>query len=48
MREGLEKLFDDEGFFNSDDLFAAGTDGRYYFIGRYSRLRVSGKMLIPS
>ena len=41
------EAFDDEGFFNSDDLFAAGTDGRYYFIGRYSRLRVSGENVDP-
>ena len=41
------EAFDDDGFFNSDDLFAAGTDGRYYFIGRYSRLRVSGENVDP-
>lgn len=41
------EAFDDDGFFNSDDLFAAGTDGRFYFIGRYSRLRVSGENVDP-
>ena len=41
------EAFDDDGFFNSDDLFAAGTDGRYYFIGRFSRLRVSGENVDP-
>ncbi len=39
--------FDDRGFFNSDDLFAVGTDGRYYFMGRYSRIRVSGENVDP-
>ena len=42
------EAFDDDGFFNSDDVFAAGTDGRYYFIGRYSRLRVSGENVDPT
>tara|TARA_Y100001970_G_scaffold115211_2_gene143594 strand:- start:16470 stop:18194 length:1725 start_codon:yes stop_codon:yes gene_type:complete len=41
------EAFDDDGFFNSDDLFAAGTDGRFYFMGRYSRLRVSGENVDP-
>ena len=41
------EAFDDDGFFNSDDIFAAGTDGRYYFQGRYSRLRVSGENVDP-
>ncbi|MCA9809865.1 MAG: AMP-binding protein, partial [Candidatus Dadabacteria bacterium] len=27
------EAFDDDGFFNSDDLFARGIDGRYYFVG---------------
>lgn len=42
-----QEAFDDEGFFNSDDLFARGLDGRYYFIGRYSRIRVSGENVDP-
>jgi crotonobetaine/carnitine-CoA ligase len=29
------EAFDDDGFFNSDDIFARGIDGRYYFQGRY-------------
>lgn len=41
------EAFDDEGFFNSDDLFARGIDGRYYFQGRYSRIRVSGENVDP-
>ena len=41
------EAFDDEGFFNSDDLFARGIDGRYYFVGRYSRVRVSGENVDP-
>jgi len=41
------EAFDDDGFFNSDDLFARGTDGRYYFQGRYSRIRVSGENVDP-
>lgn len=41
------EAFDDEGFFNSDDLFARGIDGRYYFAGRYSRIRVSGENVDP-
>lgn len=41
------EAFDDEGFFNSDDLFAMGLDGRYYFQGRYSRIRVSGENVDP-
>ena len=42
-----KNAFDDQGFFNSDDLFAVGTDGRYYFMGRYSRIRVSGENVDP-
>ncbi len=42
-----KNVFDDQGFFNSDDLFAVGTDGRYYFMGRYSRIRVSGENVDP-
>jgi len=41
------EAFDDEGFFNSDDLFACGIDGRFYFQGRYSRIRVSGENVDP-
>ncbi len=41
------EAFDDEGFFNSDDLFARGIDGRYYFVGRFSRIRVSGENVDP-
>jgi crotonobetaine/carnitine-CoA ligase len=41
------EAFDDDGFFNSDDLFAQGTDGRYYFQGRFSRIRVSGENVDP-
>jgi crotonobetaine/carnitine-CoA ligase len=41
------EAFDDDGFFNSDDLFARGTDGRYYFVGRFSRIRVSGENVDP-
>jgi len=41
------EAFDDDGFFNSDDLFARGIDGRYYFIGRFSRIRVSGENVDP-
>ncbi|NIS73678.1 MAG: hypothetical protein GTO08_00005, partial [Deltaproteobacteria bacterium] len=32
---------------NSDDLFARGIDGRYYFVGRFSRIRVSGENVDP-
>jgi carnitine-CoA ligase len=42
-----KEAFDDDGFFNSDDLFARGMDGRYYFQGRYSRIRVSGENVDP-
>lgn len=42
-----KEAFDDEGFFNSDDIFAGGIDGRYYFIGRYTRIRVSGENVDP-
>ncbi len=41
------EAFDDDGFFNSDDIFAKGIDGRYYFVGRYSRIRVSGENVDP-
>ncbi|HEX3034527.1 MAG TPA: AMP-binding protein [Thermodesulfobacteriota bacterium] len=41
------EAFDDEGFFNSDDILARGIDGRYYFQGRYSRIRVSGENVDP-
>jgi carnitine-CoA ligase len=41
------EAFDDDGFFNSDDLFARGIDGRYYFQGRFSRIRVSGENVDP-
>ncbi|MGI9558085.1 MAG: AMP-binding protein [Thermodesulfobacteriota bacterium] len=46
--ERTRQAFDDEGFFNSDDLFARGVDGRYYFQGRYSRIRVSGENVDPN
>ncbi len=41
------EAFDDDGFFNSDDIFARGIDGRYYFVGRFSRIRVSGENVDP-
>lgn len=41
------EAFDDDGFFNSDDLFAQGIDGRFYFQGRFSRIRVSGENVDP-
>lgn len=41
------EAFDKDGFFNSDDIFARGIDGRYYFMGRYSRIRVSGENVDP-
>lgn len=41
------EAFDDEGFFNSDDVFARGIDNRYYFVGRFSRIRVSGENVDP-
>ncbi|HSG31124.1 MAG TPA: AMP-binding protein [Thermodesulfobacteriota bacterium] len=41
------EAFDDDGFFNSDDIFARGMDGRYYFVGRFSRIRVSGENVDP-
>ena len=41
------EAFDDDGFFNSDDLFARGIDGRYYFLGRFTRIRVSGENVDP-
>ena len=43
-----EEAFDSEGFFNSDDLFIMGIEGRYYFQGRYSRIRVSGENVDPN
>ncbi|MCY4046571.1 MAG: AMP-binding protein [Candidatus Dadabacteria bacterium] len=46
--ERTKQAFDSEGFFNSDDLFARGVDGRYYFQGRYSRIRVSGENVDPN
>ncbi|WP_462137999.1 AMP-binding protein [Candidatus Mycalebacterium sp.] len=46
--ERTRQAFDGEGFFNSDDLFARGVDGRYYFQGRYSRIRVSGENVDPN
>ncbi|MGH7884118.1 MAG: AMP-binding protein [Thermodesulfobacteriota bacterium] len=42
-----KEAFDKDGFFNSDDLFAVGIDGRYYFQGRYNRIRVSGENVDP-
>ncbi len=42
------EAFDSEGFFNSDDLFIRGIDDRYYFQGRYSRIRVSGENVDPN
>ena len=41
------EAFDDDEFFNSDDVMACGTDGRYYFVGRHTRLRVSGENVDP-
>lgn len=41
------EAFDDDGFFNSDDVFAQGIDGRFYFQGRYTRIRVSGENVDP-
>ncbi len=41
------EAFDDDGFFNSDDIFAAGVDGRFYFQGRFSRIRVTGENVDP-
>lgn len=46
--ERTRQVFDREGFFNSDDLFARGVDGRYYFQGRYGRIRVSGENVDPN
>lgn len=46
--ERTRQVFDKDGFFNSDDLFAKGMDGRYYFRGRYSRIRVSGENVDPN
>jgi len=42
------EAFDSEGFFNSDDLFIRGIDDRFYFQGRYSRIRVSGENVDPN
>jgi len=42
-----DEAFDEEGFFNSDDIFARAIDGRYYFVGRYTRIRVSGENVDP-
>ncbi len=47
-RKRTEEAFDSEGFFNSDDLFIKGIDDRYYFQGRYSRIRVSGENVDPN
>jgi len=41
------EAFDDDGFFNSDDILAQGIDGRFYFQGRFSRIRVSGENVDP-
>jgi len=41
------EAFDDDGFFNSDDILAQGIDGRFYFQGRHSRIRVSGENVDP-
>ncbi len=46
--ERTRQAFDGEGFFNSDDLFVRGVDNRYYFQGRYSRIRVSGENVDPN
>lgn len=43
-----KEAFDRDGFFNSDDLFVKGIDGRFYFHGRYSRIRVSGENVDPN
>lgn len=42
-----KEAFDEEGFFNSDDIFAKGIDDRFYFVGRFSRIRVSGENVDP-
>jgi len=42
------EAFDSEGFFNSDDLFIRGIEDRFYFQGRYSRIRVSGENVDPN
>ncbi len=47
-KKRTEEAFDSEGFFNSDDLFVKGIDERYYFQGRYSRIRVSGENVDPN
>jgi len=46
--ERTREAFDPEGFFNSDDLFVMGIDQRYYFQGRFSRIRVSGENVDPN
>lgn len=47
-KKRTEEAFDEDGFFNSDDLFVKGIDGRFYFQGRYSRIRVSGENVDPN
>ena len=47
-KERTDEAFDKDGFFNSDDLFVKGIDGRFYFQGRYSRIRVSGENVDPN
>lgn len=47
-KKRTDEAFDSEGFFNSDDLFVRGTDLRYYFQGRFSRIRVSGENVDPN
>lgn len=41
------EAFDDDGYFNSDDIFARGIDSRFYFVGRFTRIRVSGENVDP-
>lgn len=47
-KKRTDEAFDSEGFFNSDDLFVMGIDQRYYFQGRFSRIRVSGENVDPN
>lgn len=47
-KKRTDEAFDSEGFFNSDDLFVRGIDLRYYFHGRFSRIRVSGENVDPN
>lgn len=47
-KKRTSEAFDPDGFFNSDDLFIRGIDDRYYFQGRYSRIRVSGENVDPN